>query len=118
MAKNPDGVSGREWCYVEVRSRTRVVSAVWHIFYSCCAGSSRKCRAADMGEAEVLEIIDGHVFNLQDYCAPKVNYAEVRDRVTVAFAEKANEIADATALIQSLSREAVELLEQAKAHCS
>ena len=71
-----------------------------------------------MGETEVLEVIDGHIFNLQDYCAPKVNYAEVRDRVTIAFAEKANEIADAIAFIQSLSREAVELLEQASAHCS
>ena len=71
-----------------------------------------------MGETQALQCIAGHVFNLQDYCAPKVNYAEVRERVTIAFAEKANEIADAVSFIQSLSREAVEMLEQASAHCS
>ena len=48
---------------------------------------------------------------------PKVNYVEVRDRVSIAYAEKANEIADATSLVQSLSREAVALLQQVSEHC-
>ena len=41
-----------------------------------------------------------------DYCAPKANYADVRKRVGNAFAEKANEIADAIAVVQGLSKEA------------
>merc|ERR1719238_102848 len=35
-----------------------------------------------------------------DYCAAKVDYADVRQRVGHAFAEKANEIADAVAIVQ------------------
>merc|ERR1719163_1777320 len=57
-AANPDGVSGREWCYVEEQ-------------------------AANAGAQK------------WDYCAPKVNYADVRKRVGAAFAEKTNEIANA-----------------------
>ena len=41
-----------------------------------------------------------------DYCASKVDYADVRQRVGHAFAEKANEIADAVAIVQGLSKEA------------
>ena len=41
-----------------------------------------------------------------DYCAPKIDYADVRKRVGYAFAEKANEIADAVAIVQGLSKEA------------
>ena len=40
-----------------------------------------------------------------DYCAPKVNYADVRARVANAFAEKANELADAIAVVQGLSKD-------------
>jgi hypothetical protein len=40
-----------------------------------------------------------------DYCAPKVNYADVRARVANAFAEKANEPADAIAVVQGLSKD-------------
>ena len=41
-----------------------------------------------------------------DYCAPKVNYADVRQRVGNAFAEKTNEIANAIDVVQGLSKEA------------
>ena len=41
-----------------------------------------------------------------DYCAPRADYADVRKRVGHAFAEKANEIADAIAIVQGLSKEA------------
>ena len=40
-----------------------------------------------------------------DYCTPKANYADVRQHVGSAFAEKANEIADAIAVVQGLSKE-------------
>ena len=40
-----------------------------------------------------------------DYCATKVNYADVRARVANAFAEKANELADAIAVVQGLSKD-------------
>ena len=54
----------------------------------------------------------------QDYCAPKIDYAEVRKRVRYAFSEKANEIADAIAVVQSLSAEGSKLLEEIDAQCS
>ena len=44
-----------------------------------------------------------------DYCAPKINYADVRQRVGNAFVEKANEISDAIAVVQGLSKEATRL---------
>ena len=49
-----------------------------------------------------------------DYCAPKTDYADVRSRVGQAFAEKANEIADAIDVVQGLSKEATRRLHQAK----
>lgn len=55
---------------------------------------------------------------LKDYCAPKINYADVRKRVSYAFAEKANEIADAIAVVQSLSKEGAALLEEIKTQCA
>ena len=48
-----------------------------------------------------------------DYCAPKINYADVRQRVGNAFVEKANEISDAIAVVQGLSKEATRLLGRA-----
>lgn len=44
-----------------------------------------------------------------DYCVSKPNYADVRQRVANAFAEKANEIADAIDIVQGLSKETVRL---------
>merc|ERR1712216_880886 len=72
-AANPDGVSGREWCYVEEQ-------------------------AASSGPQK------------WDYCTPRVNYADVRQRVGYAFAEKASEISNAIDVVQALSREAARLL--------
>ena len=46
-----------------------------------------------------------------------VYYAEVRKRVQNAFGEKANEIADTIAVIQSLWKEGASLLEQIDAQC-
>ncbi len=55
-------------------------------------------------------IVWGHVANAGpqkwDYCAPRADYADVRKRVGHAFAEKADEIADAIAIVQGLSKEA------------
>ena len=39
-----------------------------------------------------------------DYCMPRINYADVRRRVGSAFAEKANEIADAVAVVGVVSK--------------
>ena len=47
-----------------------------------------------------------------------VNYAEVRARVAHGFAEKANEMADAIAVLQDLSRTTVDLTDQITKHCS
>merc|ERR1711907_32790 len=80
-APNPDGVSGREWYYVEEQ-------------------------VANTGASK------------WDYCAPKPNYADVRKRVANAFAEKANEIADAIAVVQGLSKEAARLLSDIDAQCA
>ena len=55
---------------------------------------------------------------LKDYCAPKINYADVRKRVQHAFAEKAHEIADAIAVVQSLSKEGATLMEEIRAQCA
>ena len=45
-----------------------------------------------------------------NYCSPKPNYADVRQRVGNAFAEKAYEIADAIDVVQGLSKETARLL--------
>jgi len=79
-ANNPDGISGREWCYVEEQ-------------------------VANAGQQK------------WDYCAPKIDYAEVRKRVQNAFGEKANEIADTISVVQSLSKEGPSLLEQIDEQC-
>ena len=55
---------------------------------------------------------------IQDYCAPKINYADVRKRVQHAFVEKANEIADAIGVVQRLSKEGASLVAEIKAQCA
>ena len=47
-----------------------------------------------------------------------VNYAEVRNRVTRSFPEKANEIADVIAVLQEISRSTLDLSQQISAHCA
>ena len=46
-----------------------------------------------------------------------VNYAEIRARVANGFIEKANEMADALAVLQDLSRASFGLREQISKHC-
>lgn len=46
-----------------------------------------------------------------------MNYAEVRRKVEYAFAEKANELHDWLALVQSLSKESLQILEKLDTHC-
>ena len=55
---------------------------------------------------------------LQDYCAPKINYADVRKRVQHAFAEKANEISDAIAAVQGLSKEGATIMSEIRSQCA
>ena len=80
-------------------------------------GANCERRIAAMGMPSHC-VFSCHVVFRKDYCAPKVNYAEVRDRVSVAYAEKANEIADATSLVQGLSREVSTLLQHIKEQCA
>ena len=47
-----------------------------------------------------------------------VNYAEIRSRVASGFLEKANEMAEAVAVFQDLSKATVILSEQIVQHCS
>ena len=54
----------------------------------------------------------------KDYCAPKIDYAEVRKRVSLAFQEKAHEIAEAIGAVQAMSKESAKLLEEIDAQCS
>ena len=54
----------------------------------------------------------------KDYCAPKIDYAEVRKRVSFAFQEKAHEIAEAIGAVQAMSKESAKLLEEIDAQCS
>ena len=49
--------------------------------------------------------------------ASSVNYAEVRMRVSNAFAEKSHEIAQAIDVVQTLSKESLSLLDKAKTQC-
>ena len=93
-AVDPGGASGREWCYVEVRMGGAVFGG-WHfgVFFAMCE--------------EQVANADSKKW---DYCAPKPNYADVRQRVGNAFGEKANEIADAIDIVQGLSKETVRLL--------
>ena len=50
-AANPDGVSGREWCYVEVaHPRLNVLCvAFFRVFLSTTPGTGRQRRATEMG---------------------------------------------------------------------
>ena len=48
-AANPNGISGREWCYVEVLRRAcpcRIRVVLWS---SCLAGAGCRCRGSKMG---------------------------------------------------------------------
>jgi hypothetical protein len=90
-AANPDGASGREWCFVEAR---RVVFLPSDCLFGVFDSQEQ---AANAGSQK------------WDYCVPKPNYAEVRARVGSAFAEKAHELADAVAVVQGLSKEATRL---------
>ena len=46
------------------------------------------------------------------------NYADVRERVAFAYAEKAHEMAEATRLLQTLSKQTQSLLAEAAAICA
>ena len=53
----------------------------------------------------------------EDYCSQRINYAEVRGNMGHAFAEKASELHEWLALLQSLSKEAVGILGKLETHC-
>jgi hypothetical protein len=55
---------------------------------------------------------------LWDYCALKINYDNGRKRVHHAYAEKANEIVDAIAVVQDLSKEGAAILGEIQAQCA
>lgn len=107
-AANPDGVSGREWCYVEDRlafiNLGPLHPSAGHHFRCETKPHSHSVRGLQEQAASAGE-------QKWDYCAPKINYADVRRRVEDSFGEKANEIAHAIDVVQSLSKEATRLCE-------
>ena len=56
-------------------------------------------------------------FTTRGKSGSSVNYADVRARVTHGFIEKANEMANAIAVLQDLSKATVDLSEQIAMHC-
>ena len=50
-------------------------------------------------------------------CSSRVNYAEVRRKVEHAFAEKAHELHQSLALVQSLSKATLQVLDKLDTHC-
>ena len=53
----------------------------------------------------------------QGYCAPRVNYEEVRLRVANAFAEKNHELGEMIGVIQSLSKDVVRATDALRSQC-
>ena len=76
-AANPDGVSGREWCYVEAVPRppasTRPALYSPSGLFTSCPNCSLGTRGAPCQEQ-----VANAGRQKWDYCAPKPNYAEVR----------------------------------------
>ena len=87
-----------------------------------CLGAGSQCWIAQVGgeppfvASSFSPIARAHT--LQEYCSPKTNYADVRKRVANAFSEKANEMADAIAAVQKLSKEATRLVGDINAQCA
>ena len=80
-------------------------------------GAQSWVRDVDSGIALHRADFGVDAFSCQDYCSPRVNYADVRARVAHAFAAKASELGDAIALVQGLSKESVALLDQIRIYC-
>lgn len=76
-------------------------------FFLCFRGAMGSAER----EAPILLAVNGHGSNI-------VNYAEIRARVARGFIEKANEMADALAVFQDLSKTTLGLREQIADHCS
>ena len=55
---------------------------------------------------------------LQGYCAPRVDYGEVRLRVANAYAEKSHEFVEMVNVIQSLSKDIARTTGALRARCS
>lgn len=57
------------------------------------------------------------VFAFARLAAATVNYADVRMRVANAYAQHLDEMADATSVLQVLTRDTTRLLDHIKMHC-
>ena len=174
---SPDGVVGREWCYVEVklpgrpivahiRGRVRVGHGNGHVRLrefmvayvrvcvcgvACARGSLdprssvfvRVCmfvRVGAMAQAQTCEdgvggqgstdwvrglwrsnrcVVPALVLqtSAQGYCAPRVNYEEVRLRVANAFKEKNHELGEMIGVIQSLSKDVARATDALRSQC-
>ena len=53
----------------------------------------------------------------QGYCAPRVDYGEVRLRVANAFAEKNHELSEMVGVIQSLSKDVMRATDALRTQC-
>ena len=76
-------------------------------FFACLRGAMGGAER----EAPVVLSVHGHGDSI-------VNYAVIRARVARGFIEKANEMADAIAVLQDLSKTTLGLREQIAQHCA
>ena len=127
---SPDGAVGREWCYVEVTPLfgclPECLSAYRRV--RCClvreddvGGPSSENWARWLGEGGANSARGMAVTSqslLQGYCAPRVDYGEVRLRVANAYAEKSHEFLEMVSVIQSLSKDIAGAAEALRARCS
>ena len=79
----------------------------------CVLGLASLCQGAVASSAHTnaLQSSIPHVSNAQ------VDYARVRTRVALAYAEKAHEMSEAIEVLQGLSRETLEVVDAIKTHC-
>jgi hypothetical protein len=154
---SPDGVVGREWCYVEVRLLARPIwsttsSGSFVRMFVCmyvrqCSRACARARGVGLhvrmcwrGCANVNMqgrrwwpgfrglgpwVVSKNDVSLriclrtptQGYCAPRVNYEEVRLRVANAFAEKNHELGEMIGVIQSLSKDVARATDALRSQC-
>ena len=81
---------------------------------------ARAPRIGSVGCGEGNEALLRHLclqMPTQGYCAPRINYEEVRLRVANAFAEKNHELGEIIGVIQSLSKDVVRATDALRSQC-
>ena len=112
----------RFYCFGDLRvqrctflSRIQEASGFWAMSIAVRFFSFFLCFIAILGNVEREAPV---VFSARGHGDHIVSYAEIRSRVAFGFIEKANEIADAVAVFQDLTKATSKLSEQIAQHCS